>query len=157
MDTKLLIIFIILNITNVVIQTVKSILTIKGNKYIAAIANAVAYGLYTIVVVYMVCELPLYLKVAIVATCNLIGVFIVKFTEEKTRKDKLLKIELTVPERYTEAVDMDLQNVPHSYVLVGNHTLFNFYCATQTETAKVVDITKQYQAKFFVSESKTIL
>ena len=157
MDTKLLIIFIILNITNVVIQTVKSILTIKGNKYIAAIANAVAYGLYTIVVVYMVCELPLYLKVAIVATCNLIGVFIVKFTEEKTRKDKLWKIELTVPERYTEAVDMDLQNVPHSYVLVGNHTLFNFYCATQAETAKVVDITKQYQAKFFVSESKTIL
>ena len=157
MDTKLLIIFIILNITNVVIQTVKSILTIKGNKYIAAIANAVAYGLYTIVVVYMVCELPLYLKVAIVATCNLIGVFIVKFTEEKTRKDKLWKIELTVPEQHTEAVDRDLQNIPHSYILVGNHTLFNFYCATQTETAKVVDITKQYQAKFFVSESKTIL
>ena len=87
MDTKLLIIFIVLNITNVVIQTIKSILTIKGNKYIASIANAVAYGLYTVVVVYMVCELPLYLKVAIVATCNLIGVFIVKLAEEKTRKD----------------------------------------------------------------------
>lgn len=154
---NLLALFVILNIVNVVIQTIKSLCTIKSNKYVASIVNAIAYGFYTIVVVYMVCDLPLYLKVVIVATCNLVGVFIVKFIEEKTRKDQLWKIELTVPEQHTEAVDRDLQNIPHSYILVGNHTLFNFYCATQAETAKVVDITKRYQAKFFVSESKTIL
>ena len=63
MDTKLLIIFIALNIVNVIIQTVKSIATIKCGKTLAAIINAVAYGLYTVVVVYTVCDLPLWLKV----------------------------------------------------------------------------------------------
>ena len=51
MNTELLIIFIVLNIVNVVIQTVKSLATVKCGKTVAAIVNAVAYGLYTVVVV----------------------------------------------------------------------------------------------------------
>ena len=45
MDYQLLIIFIVLNIVNVIIQTVKSIATIKCGKTAAAFVNAVAYGL----------------------------------------------------------------------------------------------------------------
>ena len=71
---NLLITFILLNIANVIIQTIKSIATIKCGKGIAAIVNAVAFGLYTIVTVYMLCELPLWWKAGIVAACNLVGV-----------------------------------------------------------------------------------
>ena len=52
---KLIVIFILLNIANVIIQTVKSIATIKCGKGLASVINAIAYGLYTVVVVYMVC------------------------------------------------------------------------------------------------------
>ena len=83
--------FIIFNIINVVIQTIKSICTIKCNKWIAAIVNAIAYGLYTYIVVLTVCELPLWIKIFTVAGANLIGVFLVKYFEEKKRKDKLWK------------------------------------------------------------------
>ena len=93
---KLLITFIILNIFNVIIQTVKSIATVKCGKTAAAIINAVAYGLYTIVTVYMLCELDLWVKALIVAVCNLIGVYIVKLVEEESRKDKLWKVEATI-------------------------------------------------------------
>ena len=61
MNTELLIIFIALNIVNVIIQTVKSLATVKCGKTVAAVVNAVAYGLYTVVVVYTVCDLPLWL------------------------------------------------------------------------------------------------
>ena len=54
---KLLITFIILNTLNVIIQTIKSIATVKCKKFTAAIINAVAYGLYIVVTVYMLCEL----------------------------------------------------------------------------------------------------
>lgn len=104
----------------------------------------------------MVCELPLLWKVVIVGLCNFVGVFIVKWCEEKTRKDKLWKVELTVPAKYTEAIDHDLKSVPHSYIPVGKHTLFNFYCETQKESAKVKTIAKQYEAKYFVAESKNL-
>ena len=87
MENNLLIIFIILNILNVIIQTVKSLCTINGGKIVAAVANAVAYGFYTIVIIYMVCDLPLATKVVIVAICNFVGVFFVKMLEEKSRKE----------------------------------------------------------------------
>ena len=89
---NLFVLFIILNIFNVVIQTAKSIITIKCGKAAAALANAVAYGFYTVVVIYMVSDLPLTYKVCVTAICNLIGVYIVKFGEEIFRKDKLWKI-----------------------------------------------------------------
>ena len=78
---KLLILFIVLNVVNVIIQTVKSLATVKCGKGMASIVNAVAYGLYTIVLVYTMCDLPLYLKALVVALCNLVGVFIVKWLE----------------------------------------------------------------------------
>ena len=92
-ENQLLVIFIVLNIFNVIIQTVKSIATIKCKKLPAALINAVAYGLYTVVTVYMMCELPLGWKAGIVAACNLIGVYIVKDIEERKRKDKKLILQ----------------------------------------------------------------
>lgn len=39
---------------------------------------------------------------------------------------------------------------------LGKYTLFNFYCATQKESAKVKAIVEQYEAKYFASESKIL-
>ena len=157
MDTKLLVLFIVLNIVNVVVQTIKSICTIKCDKVVAAIVNAIAYGLYTVVTIYMLCDLPLMWKAFIVAMCNLVGVYVVKLIEEHARKYKLWKVEATIPAKYQSAVHFDLKDIPHNYIEgVGNYTLFNFYCATQAESAKVRDIINQYEAKYFVSESKTL-
>lgn len=153
---KLLILFIVLNVANVIIQTIKSLATIKCGKTVAALVNAVAYGLYTVVVVYTVCEINLWIKVLVVAVANLIGVYVVKWFEEKSRKDKLWKVECTIPTQYANAVDFDLKTVPHSYITISEkHTLFNFYCATQKDTEKVKAIIEQYNAKYFVSEART--
>lgn len=151
-------VFVILNIINVVIQTIKSIVTIKCGKGMASVVNALAYGLYTVVVVFMSADgLGLFWKAVIIGLANLIGVYIVKLCEEKARKDRLWKVELTVPTMYLNAVDYDLKAVPHSYIrLSDKHTLFNFYCATQEESRKVKDIANQYGAKYFVAESKTL-
>ena len=153
---ELLIIFIVLNIANVIIQTVKSIATVKCGKVTAAIVNAVAYGLYTIVTVYMLCELDLLLKAGIVAACNLVGVFIVKLIEEKARKDKLWKVEATVRHAYKEEILQKLPFIPYSYIEIGKHDILNFYCATQEESRAVKEVLTFYEAKYFVSESKTL-
>lgn len=155
---NLLILFIILNIINVIVQTAKSIITVKGNKYVAAVVNAIAYGFYTIVVIYMLCDLPLFTKAFIVALCNLVGVFVVKFIEEKSRKTKLWKIELTIPTPYTRIVDQKLVDVPHSYqVLSPKHCIFTFYCASEEETLKVKEVVDRYKARYFVTENHAIL
>lgn len=162
MDTKLLLVFIGLNIANVIIQTVKSIATVKCGKGVAAIVNAVAYGLYTVVTVYLMCELSLGLKALIVAVCNLVGVYAVKWAEEKARKDKLWKVEATIPNQGIFAenddclIELKKANIPMNYIDINKYILVNCYCATQTESKVVREILNKYNAKYFVSESKTL-
>lgn len=157
MNMNLLLIFVALSIVNVVFSTIKSIVTIKSGPWVASIVSALYYGYYNIVLIYTVADFPLWQKVVVTAGCNLVGVFIVKYGEEKARKDKLWKVELTVPTEYKDAVDFDLRTVPHSYIeLSDKHTLFNFYCATQADSAKVKTIANQYEAKYFVAESKNL-
>ena len=156
---KLLLIFIILNIANVIIQTIKSICTIKCGKGVAALVNAIAYGLYTIVTVYMLCDLDLWLKALIVAMCNLVGVYVVKLIEEKTRKDKLWKIETTVLKGYTKEIAELLikLDIPFNYIEgVGKYTVFNIFCATQNQSSAVKEILAKYRTKYFVTESKNL-
>lgn len=151
--------FIIFNILNVIIQTVKSIVTIKCNKWIAAIVNAIAYGLYTYIVVLTASDLDLCFKIAVTAGANLIGVFVVKWVEEKKRKDKLWKIEATVYDVYTESLHNDLKKVeiPHNYITdIGKYSIFNIYCETQKDSAKAKQILDYNKAKYFVSETKIL-
>ena len=151
--------FVLLNIVNVIIQTIKSLCTVKAGKTVAALVNAVAYGFYTIVVIYMVCDLDLWIKVAVVGGANLVGVFIVKWVEEVSRKDRLWKVEMTVPTAIADKMVTDLESfkIPHNYIPnVGKYTIFNCYCATQKESAFVKDIADRNKAKFFVTESKSL-
>ena len=156
---KLLILFVIMNVLNVIIQTVKSICTIKCGKAVAAIVNAVAYGLYTYIVVLTMCDLPLLAKCLIVAGANFVGVYVVKLFEEKARKDKLWKVEATVLRGWTKELHAKLveAEIPHNYLEnVGKYTLFNIFCETQAQSAKAKAILDNYNAKYFVSESKTL-
>ena len=157
--TNLLIVFIVLNIFNVIIQTVKSIVTVKCGKTAAALTNAVAFGLYTVVTVYLMCDLALWLKALIVALCNLVGVYVVKLIEEKARKDRLWKVEATVLRGHTTALHCNLvdADIPHNYLEnVGKYTLFNIFCSTQEQSRKAKEIMAKYEAKYFVSENKNL-
>lgn len=156
---KLLLIFIVLNIFNVILQTVKSICTVKCGKTVAAIVNAVAYGLYTVVIVFTNTDLPLMQKVLVVALSNLIGVYVVKWFEEKQRKEMLWKVEFTVLAQNTKTIAdiLTLAHIPHNYIEnVGKYTIFNAYCTTQKQSESVKEIIKEYNAKYFVSETKEL-
>ena len=151
--------YILFNVLNVIIQTIKSIVTIKCNKYIASIVNAVAYGLYTYIIILTSIDIELWVKIIVVALANLVGVFVVKAVEEKRRKSMLWKIEFTVNGALTNTIDelLRLSRVPHNYIeKVGKYTIFNAYCATQKESESVKEIVNKYNVKYFVSETKIL-
>ena len=157
---EMLILFIVMSIINVIIQTVKSIATIKCGKLAAAVINAVAYGLYTYVIVLTANDsIDLLAKCFIVAGCNFVGVYVVKFFEEKARKDKLWKVEATVPASMVDPLHNALKDcgIAHNYIEgVGQYTIFNIYCPTQADSIDVREVLESKNAKYFVSESKTL-
>ena len=83
----MLVSYIIFNVLNVIIQTVKSIVTIKCNKWVAAVVNAIAYGLYTYIIILTSIDIELWIKILVVAIANLVGVFAVKAVEEKMERE----------------------------------------------------------------------
>ena len=155
-----LLVFVVLNILNVIIQTIKSIATIKCKPLSAAIINAVAYGLYTIVVVYMSAEgLGVLWKAIIIGVANLVGVYVVKLIEQKKRKDRLWLVQATIYKGWTTMLHQALNHadLSHNYIEnVGKYTLFNVYCETQADSVKAKQILDEYKARYFVSESKTL-
>ena len=158
MDRELLIGFVVLNILNITVSTIKSIVTIKCGKEVAAIINAISYGINTVATVYLMCDLPIYLKALIVSCCNLVAVYIVKFGEERMRKDKLWKIEITLPRDEFKRMKQECKDkqLTYNYIDIGKYYLFNFYCPTAEDSNKIKELLGNYHAKFFVNESKTL-
>lgn len=158
MDYNFLIMFIVLSIINVVFSTIRSLVVNNGGKVWASLLSGGYFAFYNIMMLYTVADFPMWQKCVITFVCNVVGVFVVKWGEEKARKDKLWKVEATVKPTEFEAIKTycDVADLPFSYIDIDKYILFNFYCATQKESAMVKDLLDKHNAKYFVSESKSL-
>ena len=157
---NLLWLFIILTACNVVVGTLNSLITIKGTRFWAAFINAVAYAFNTMAIFYTADEeIPMWFKIIIVAAINFVGVFIVKYIEEKRTKEKLWKIECTVLEEHRRPLRQELKDagIYHRFIEdVGKYVIFNIYAETKEQSSAVKNLLKKYNAKYFVSENQTL-
>lgn len=153
-----IIIFAIATVVNVTLSTIRSLCTIKCGKWLSALTNAMCYGFYPLIVMLTAKDsVTIWTNMAITAVANFICVWLIKFVEEKARKDKLWKVEIAVAKRYQEDVENNLLNVPHNCIDTGSWVMFNCYCNCQSETAYVVDIAKRYNGKISAYESKPLI
>ena len=159
MNYEFLLAFVALSIINVVFSTVRQLVTHGNNKLLAALLSGGYFAFYNVMVIFTVADFPLWQKCAITFFCNVVGVYVVKWGEEKARKDKLWKVEATVPFYETDHLHAELKEelIDHNYVEnVGNWSIFNIYCPTQEQSRIAKQILNKHQAKYFVSESKTL-
>ena len=156
---KFLITFIILSVINVIFSTIRAITTITSGKTVASLISGGYFAFYNIMIIYTVADFPMWEKCVITFCCNVIGVWFVKWLQERMRKDKLWKVEVTVPDREVESLlaDCNKMNIEHyNYIDAYQYKVFNFYCATQADSARVKDLLTNYNVKYFVSESKVL-
>lgn len=155
---KFLVVFVVLSIINVVFSTIRSITTIKSGKGVASLISGGYFAFYNIMLVYTVADFPMWQKCVITFFCNVIGVYLVKLFEEKSRKDRLWKIEVTVKRENAQAFSIDLldSQIPYSCIDIDKHIIFNIYCATQADSIVAKILIEKYNAKYFVSESKIL-
>ena len=159
MNYEFLLVFVGLSIVNVVFSTIRSIVTINGSKAVASLISGGYFAFYNVMMIYTVADFPMWQKCLITFVCNVVGVWLVKWGEEKARKDKLWKIEATVYEPYTESLYNDLKKagIPCNYIPnIGKYSVFNIYCETQKESKRAKELLDFNKAKYFVSESKSL-
>lgn len=104
MNTNFILLFAGLSLFNVIIQTIKSLCTIKSSTFVAACVNALAYGVYVYVIVFTNSDgLPLWGKALITAGANFCGVYLANILFNKIfTKELKWKIEVSVPNCYAD-------------------------------------------------------
>lgn len=152
------ILFVVCTFANVILGTIKTVATVNGSKFSAAFWNAMSFGLYSYIVIMTAnADLTTAEKIFITIGCNLVGVYLVKLFEQRLRKDKVWKFEVTVNSEFTDEVHelCNLYNLSHNYIdNVGKHTIFNIYAQNQAQSEVVNDIVKRFNAKSFATETK---
>ena len=83
-----IVLFFVLNLINVVLGTMRSILTVKSTPFVSMIINTVSYTFYS-GIVKLVSGQDMIVVLATTALTNIIGVYIARFILDKAKKDKL--------------------------------------------------------------------
>lgn len=149
---------------NVILNTVKTIVMYKQDKLSSSLINAICYGFYTVIVVFMAGEMDLWLKIVLTALTNFVGVWvsmvIIEKVNKKHHKDKLWIITATArPETMTETErDLIESQVKYNFMAttlngVKSCGVFNIYAYTQEDSTKVKAIIEKYNLKYNVQES----
>lgn len=150
--------FVILNFINVLVNTARSLTTIKGGKWVASFMNAICYGYYTIIIfITATYEIPLVLKIIAVAIVNFIGVFCIKLGEEKIKKEKLWiykakGVDCTTISVITTALDE--MKIKYVTVTIDNSFInLEIFSETQKESAMIKSILDNYAIKYYAVET----
>jgi hypothetical protein len=155
---KLLLLFAVLQLVNVALNTVKTVITVKGTPLQSALINAITFGVYTVVVVYTASDIyTLQEKIIVTVATNLIAVYFVKVWERKLQKDKIWKIEImTDSDISAELVKNKLPFFKTEPTKGKNYFTIFAYTQTDTATAKnIISVTPN--TKYFITEERAKL
>ena len=154
-----IIIFTVCSLVNVILSTMKTILTVRSTKVVASIINAVTYGFYAIVVKQLA-SLDLTVTVIVTIATNLIGVYLSMWLMDKMKKDCLWKISVTTRDKNLakkiENFDIEYTMSPIQY---KNETYYSIeiFSKNQKDSTIIKNILNEYKVKYNVTEiTKTL-
>ena len=163
MDWKLFALFVFGTIVNVILNTARVIITVKGGKFLSALVSAIAFGFYSWVVVLTVetkTHISIFWIAFITAIVNFVGVYIVKYFENRMRKDRLWVVDVIIYAKRLRSLRCYLngKNIQFTELPIENSDdkLFHIYSNNQDESRMIRDLLSSFGAKYFVSESKSL-
>lgn len=160
MNYDFLLVFVGLSIVNVIFSTIRSLVVNNGGKFSASLLSGGYFAFYNIMMVYTVADFPMWQKCVITFVCNVVGVFLVKWAEEKARKDKLWKIEATFKHDDNLIAELKewgkVNDIGFKYNDIVKYYEIDFYSHTQAESVIIKNFINKHNGKYFVAESKSL-
>ena len=154
-----IIIFTVCSLINVILSTMKTILTVRSTKVVASIINAVTYGFYAIVVKQLA-SLDLTVTVIVTIATNLLGVYLSMWLMDKMKKDCLWKISVTTKDKSIvkkiENFDIEYTMSPIQYKKETYYSI-EIFSKNQKDSTIIKNILNEYKVKYNVTEiTKTL-
>lgn len=149
-----IVLFFVLNLINVILGTMRSILTVKSTPFVSMIINTVSYTFYS-GIVKLVSGQDMIVVLVTTALTNIIGVYIARFILDKAKKDKLWRITATIPNRKDceEIISALSKKDIASVIYKGEGVeLVDIYSKTQGESTVIKEVLAPYKVKYSVVE-----
>jgi uncharacterized protein YebE (UPF0316 family) len=152
-----LVIFIIVNLINVMLSTMKSILTVKSTRLVATLINAVSYGFYALIVKQMA-DYDITTVVVVTIVANLIGVYSSMWILDKFKKDKLWKITIVTSKLSADLIALALARNEIGFnqydikTKYGDSVALDIFSESQETSVIIKRIIGDYSVKYHVIE-----
>lgn len=126
-----MLLFCILQLINVVLQTLKTFAATKSNVHSGALISAITFGFYTIVLTKLG-DFPLPFTVIVTMATNLIGFYFADILFRLVKKDRVWRITAVLTE------DQKLRTEAAEEIFINNNIQFFYY---QTNNNKyIIDV-----------------
>ena len=157
---KIIFVFFIAQLINVILSTLKSVITVKGGKNWAAAINAISYGFNT-VVIKSLADISMEVAVVITIVTNLVGVYLGLIIVEKFRKDQLWKITVTIPTNELNEFKRKLKINDVSFIAYETsydaYKVVDIFSKHKSDSRTIKDIFKLFSVKYTISANSGTL
>lgn len=139
MSINFLLLYCGLSFINVVIQTIKSLCTVKCSTFVSACVNALAYGLYVYVIFFTNAEgLALWGKALITAAANFTGVYLANILFNKLFSHEVKwKVEVSIPVSHESSFLYKLKKEKLEFYTCGAYNgwiVYSIFCLTSKDS-----------------------
>lgn len=149
-----MLVFFLLSLINVILQTAKSILTVKASPRVASLVTAIAFAFYYVMLKQLT-DFSILETVIVTIVSNLIGVSVAMWAIEKFKKDQLWKVSVTCLDDNDACVlieELSEKNIGYTIIdvhgKIAMQYLFDIYCETQKESAEVKEMLDGKKVKY---------
>lgn len=153
-----IVIFVIIQLVNVFLSTIKSVLTVNGSKSTAAIINSISYTIGA-VITKLLTEQSFVVAIVVTFFANLIGVYAAKLFLETTKKEKLwlyLATMTNVDEQKEVEKELKYRNIQFTLLTAENNRYFiTIFSYSKAESAYIRELLKQHHIKYSILENQS--
>lgn len=154
-----IILFIILQVINVILSTIKSIVMIKGSKWGAIIANTIYFGVYTAVLKQISAIDNLFVLVVITMLANFFGTWVGIVITDKLRKADLWTIKTVIKIEYIKEYKKALNEADIKYISYqttwDEYTAIDIFSENRSQSKAIREILAKFKVKYSIHTSHT--
>lgn len=147
--------FAIMQLINVILNTLKVCVTAKGKKFSASIISALTYGFYTFVIVFTANDFNIWIKAGVTAITNLFGVWLSMWILELIKKNQIWQIVIIVEKIWVQDVNTAFVGSGISYTQMDDncgHRIYHFYSHNKKQSEKIKELLKGIPIKYVAFE-----
>ena len=154
---KVIIIFVVCSLINVILSTLKTLIMVNAGRGSAIIINAVCYGFYTLVVKQL-SSVDYLTAVIITILANIVGVWISYKIMDLFKKDKVWRITVTLKNKteYDKCIEK-LTKYNIGFTNIDKTKSIDIYSYNQEESTIIKNILNSYKHKYFIQEMQQSL